>query len=435
MQNQPQIKSILKNGIKVLVWMPGNNIHDYHFSGINFINSEGVDKAYSTNDLSAFKSIEYDYFFIHGYQIPEFNLDIFNDLDIKIKNFCIDILGEGFDIDTFLRSIFTRESALKLKSKIKILIPFDHYNGLELEFPEYDFFKADLGGPKIFCSRYNDIMIHGTYLKTPNGIKSYRWSSDEERFNYPHLPSEIVYGLNWSDEPKEKLFMCLMGAGRDHRVMMFKSLIQNRLLENGYVTFQSKSIKYNIKIGENGKPNNKISFSLPNLTLNERMLEDRFSLHTPISKNCYVELVAESSHTKLPFKTEKCVKPFYNLQFPIILGHQGIVNDLRKNDFDMFDDIIDHSYDDIPVNSTITLSSKDVITKTNMISSELLKLKNIDIHSLYLKNKERFLYNQENLYNKTVLENDIFQKLGKFIFGNDVEVIEIGKDKIEKIII
>ena len=76
-----------------------------------------------------------------------------------------------------------------------------------------------------------------------------------------------------------------------------------------------------------------------------------------------------------------------------------------------------------------------MITKTNMISSELVKLKNIDIHSLYLKNKERFLYNQENLYNKTVLENDIFQKLGKFIFGNDVEVIEIGKDKIEKIII
>jgi hypothetical protein len=52
-----------------------------------------------------------------------------------------------------------------------------------------------------------------------------------------------------------------------------------------------------------------------------------------------------------------------------------------------------------------------------------------------LKNKERFLYNQENLYKKTILENSIFQDLGKFIFGDDIKVMEYGFDKIEKIVI
>jgi hypothetical protein len=436
LHNQPKIKSIFKNNIKVLLWMPGSNIQDFHFSGLNFARNEGVDPVYEIDDLFKFKSNEYDYFFIHGYQLRGFDVDIFNILDIKIKNFCIDILGEGFDIDTFLRTDFTKESASKLDSKIKILIPFNHYAGLENEFPSYEFFKTEFGGPRIFCSRYNTIMIHGTYLKTPDGIKCFRYSTPEERIEYLHLYNEIVYGLKWSDLPKEKLFMCLIGTGRPHRICMLNSLIENNLLDFGYVTFKSNETKHIVNFSnENEEIFKQVEFELPHLSLDENLFEDRFSLHRPLSRNSYVELVVESSHTKMPFKTEKCVKPFYNLQFPLILGHEGIVEDLRKMDFDMFDDIIDHTYDTFPVKSTISMVSEEIDIKTEMISKELLKLNKRGVHNLYIRNKERFLYNQENLYKKTITENNIFQELGKFIFGDDIEVNEYEFDKIEKLIL
>ena len=49
----------------------------------------------------------------------------------------------------------------------------------------------------------------------------------------------------------------------------------------------------------------------------------------------------------LKFITEKSYKIFHYYQLPLIIGYQGIIADLRNQGYDMFDDIIDHSYDDI----------------------------------------------------------------------------------------
>jgi hypothetical protein len=215
---------------------------------------------------------------------------------------------------------------------------------------------------------------------------------------------------------------------------MYKTLLDRNLIDYGYVTFKSNINNFILLFNINEEtPCDYIN--LPQRLLDESNFEARFGLHTPLAKQSYIEVVTESHHNDLPFKTEKCVKPFYNLQFPIILGHQGIVNDLRKMDFDMFDDIIDHSYDEVVIKSIYNIIHDDVPLKTNMIADELEKLNRIDIHSLYVKNKERFLYNQENLYKKTISENNIFQDLGKFIFGDDIKVMEYDFDKIQKIII
>jgi len=46
--------------------------------------------------------------------------------------------------------------------------------------------------------------------------------------------------------------------------------------------------------------------------------------------------------------SEKTLDAFVALQLPIIIGYQGIISDIRNYGFDVFDDIIDHSYDDMP---------------------------------------------------------------------------------------
>lgn len=409
--------------------MPGSNIQDFRFSGLNFEEYTNIDYINNIDDLKRLQSNEYDYFFIHGYEFRHFDIYEFIKNNIKIKNFCIDLLGEGFDINFLLNRNESKVTLLNLLNcEVKILIPFNHYDTLETEYPKYKFFKYELGGPRIFCSRYNRTMIHGKYHKIDGKVVC------EKFFNqYPPNYNQVAVGLEWSDKLKSKLFMCLNGEPRNHRILMYKKLIDSNQLKNGYVTFQSDVNTFRLPFFDETNLFKNVTIRVPQLLLDEENFEGKFGLHTRLAKDSYIELVTESRYGILPFKTEKCVKPFYNLQFPLILGHEGIVEDLRKMDFDMFDDLINHSYDNIPTKSVDDIIHDDIQKKCDLISEELFRLSRLDIHSIYLKNKERFLYNQENLYKKTITENNIFQDLGKFIFGDDIEVIETDFDKIEKI--
>jgi hypothetical protein len=94
-----------------------------------------------------------------------------------------------------------------------------------------------------------------------------------------------------------------------------------------------------------------------------------------IYKNTFVEIVSETTFT-LPgiLVTEKTKNSIYGYNFPIFVAGKGIVNHL-KNDLglDMFDDIIDHSYDTIEDNVTrITTaidSNKRLLTDSSYIKS------------------------------------------------------------------
>lgn len=404
----PNIYSHLTSNRNILIIGKGCNIQDAHFSGINFENNKNIYYSYTEDDLVKFKSFTFSHIFIHGFDFREFNISLLKSYDISYHAFCIDLLGEGYDIDTLLFS--KREDLEKSGADIKILIPFSHYNNLEETYKKFHFFKYDLGGPRIFCSRFNRTMIH----------------------QYQDL-NKVCAGLTWRDDKKDKLFMCLNKEPRVHRVKMVDSLISNNLLNIGYVTFKSNQ---NIYQYFNIDSNKSITYNIPQITLDDTLFSNNFfGLHPLLSSNSYVEVVTESRHDLLPFKTEKCVKPFYNLQFPIILGHYDIVNDLRKMDFDMFDDIIDHSYDLIEPITNRGFEGSDLSKKVLIITQQIIKLSKIDIHSLYLKNKERFIYNQENLFNKTIIENYIHRDLGKFIFGDTIKVYEANKDLIEKIYI
>ena len=67
----------------------------------------------------------------------------------------------------------------------------------------------------------------------------------------------------------------------------------------------------------------------------------------PMYENSAVEIVNE---TTFEFKfgihmTEKFINSVYGMNLPIVLGQLGIVEYCRKLGFDMFDDVVDHSYD------------------------------------------------------------------------------------------
>lgn len=62
-----------------------------------------------------------------------------------------------------------------------------------------------------------------------------------------------------------------------------------------------------------------------------------------------VNIVTETMYDNAPgIITEKTQMAFAAEQVPIVIGHQGIVQDCRELGFDMFDDLVDTSYDMLP---------------------------------------------------------------------------------------
>jgi hypothetical protein len=80
-----------------------------------------------------------------------------------------------------------------------------------------------------------------------------------------------------------------------------------------------------------------------------------YTIDNPKITNALVNVVLETSYEKIndgsltdwstPMITEKTVKAFALKQIPMILGPLGQVSHTRKLGFDMFDDVVDHSYD------------------------------------------------------------------------------------------
>jgi hypothetical protein len=66
----------------------------------------------------------------------------------------------------------------------------------------------------------------------------------------------------------------------------------------------------------------------------------------PLYRNSFVEIVSETTCAAPSYLlTEKTLNSIYGCNFPILITGAGAVAHLRKIGFDMFDDIVDHSYD------------------------------------------------------------------------------------------
>jgi hypothetical protein len=102
----------------------------------------------------------------------------------------------------------------------------------------------------------------------------------------------------------------------------------------------------------------------------------------------FVEIINETSYTEKAFNlTEKTLNSIYACNFPIILSSKGTVSFLRNIGLDVFDDIIDHSYDLI----------EDPIDRmfSAVINNRELLTNNERTKTLWKENKHRFLRNVE----------------------------------------
>lgn len=117
--------------------------------------------------------------------------------------------------------------------------------------------------------------------------------------------------------------------------------------------------------------------------------------HNPAFENSYFNIVTETCFTEenLIHATEKSFRPFNFYMFPIFFATKGHVQYLRDEfNFDLFDDVIDHSYD----------NEENFVKRYNMVWSEIKRI-NDDKEffiKFYNENKFRFSLNKQKLYTK-----------------------------------
>lgn len=128
-------------------------------------------------------------------------------------------------------------------------------------------------------------------------------------------------------------------------------------------------------------------------------------------KNSYFNIVTESQYESKNDNvhiTEKTFRPFFYYQFPLFLASQHHIKFLKQEyDFDLFDDVIDHSYDN-------ELNDKK---RMIMLVEEIKRINsNKDFYkNFYVENRHRFLRNRhillEGVFKKKKKDFDFFWNL------------------------
>lgn len=242
------------------------------------------------------------------------------------------------------------------------------------------------------------------YIDSPN-CKIIPWGGDitNQQTEYQNL--EPILEKNFDSRLN---YLCLNRNPRSHRAALVSLLYGMNLQSSGLIScmfykditnidnflewdFDSKqiSIQKNIVDGFNLLQNEPFSITddrnIYKTSLNDNVSNFKNKL-SHYYKDTFVEIISETSFTEKPFLlTEKTLNSIYGMSFPILICSKGSVEFLRTIGFDMFDDIIDHSYDTIenPIDRLFI-----ALEKNRRILSD-----NKYVKDLWIKNQSRLELN------------------------------------------
>jgi len=221
-----------------------------------------------------------------------------------------------------------------------------------------------------------------------------------KHFFSPKWMTPLSYGMKLLEEvsyQKTKLFHLINRVPRKHRIMTFLEVRKRGLENKGLISFTG-GVDF-------ARENLDVKKYIPDypIFLDEGKIPDKFTIKPHafignpvyfITRHALVGLICETSysslwhptHWKELFISEKTFSCFSLLQIPIVVGLPGTVKWLRDHNFDMFDDIVDHSYD----------NELDPEIRYIKAVDQLDKLRYINPQALFDANVSRFEYNKHN---------------------------------------
>jgi hypothetical protein len=194
-------------------------------------------------------------------------------------------------------------------------------------------------------------------------------------------------------EERTHYFVSLARIPRPSRVLLTQEYYKRNIFEKGIISCHTEIVDGNTQV-LSLIMEKKFKKYFPATLPEERKIsrEQASNFHNLYFCNAIFNVVLESSCEKLPFEpqpaywdrlfiTEKTVKAFAYHQIPIFLATLNHVQHLRDLGFDVFDDIVNHDYDDEP----------DVEYRIQKIANEIERICNLNFESLKKLNIQKRL--------------------------------------------
>jgi hypothetical protein len=246
-----------------------------------------------------------------------------------------------------------------------------------------------------YFSRYGTVLHCNYKLAETKGKFFNYWA-----FDYKKRLEDYNQKVNVSNSFNQK-FLCLNGRPDWHRYYILQRLYDKNLLENNFVSFLNRYNHFENKNSMelflksyNGDPCYvKGIIKDKNIIIldrsNEQIHQDDRTHESFIYEQTSISLVTETyaDSKRGLFITEKSYKPIANCHFQIWIAQPGMVEFFRNLNFDVFDDIIDNSYD-------------NEIDDIKRFESALESLEKFLREIKNFSDKDKFYYNQRLLSNQ-----------------------------------
>jgi hypothetical protein len=232
--------------------------------------------------------------------------------------------------------------------------PYDYTHGWPLKLPDVEF------GPKtLLVLHFQDFVSVGQPIKelakveekygaNCNQVLVTYWSHGLEQcyqgaINLIEFSNHNLYTceaiaqrqVEWQhhfEQPRSRAWQCLNGRTCKHRLRAVTILKNwsNGILSYGHEILLDQWDYHSYRGTEN---------------------DENFVRLAPLYAQCAVNIVTETQYDDRPgIVTEKTLQAMIAGQIPIVIGHPGIVQDCQELGFDMFEDLVDISYDWLPNN-------------------------------------------------------------------------------------
>ena len=221
----------------------------------------------------------------------------------------------------------------------------------------------------------------------------------------------IKTGQSQIETNKKFIFLCQNRRPKNHRLALLTLLKNKNLLKDDIIDWSLTYGSMNQSMSELTKYQFYIDFdnlqlfndykeicNNPKLSLYEKNVDwwnlvDNYHpwnhLDLQTFNQSYINIITESHFDIQDIHiTEKTFKPFYYFQMPLFLASYQHVNKLKQeHDLYLFDDLIDHSYD----------NQKNDKFRMNMVVEEINRLSNMknDIETYYKSNIDKLIHNHK----------------------------------------
>jgi len=252
-------------------------------------------------------------------------------------------------------------------------------------------------------------------------------------YNHGYLPYFLTiedqgFSAQYLFTKKTKLFTALARSVRLYKLLFIQELLKRNLYNDNSI------ISCGVNVQDEDKKmyeelDNRYKGMFPILvdsTIDNQkshLIWMNFTYNHEYFSECLLNVVIESSYTNDPyitkngviksltnhstrlFLTEKTTKAFFWKQIPIFLAPPGYVKKIRDMGFDVFDDVINHSYDEV----------LDGYKRMVLVTNEVERLSKQGLHSILdstLNLHNRLFYNQNHI---NTAKNSVNVKLNNIL--------------------